>query len=272
MSRHSRRAAAITAVGTFALAPLVSACAAGQHPQSALPTQLDEGINASAQQVGLRNVFVLGADPGQRLIHGGDAAVYAYFVNHGGSPDKLLAVEAPGTAASAQVAGGGIVLPPDALVSTNAAASGSVAPSAPATVVPGTGKTTAPGATPSTNPGTKRKQSKTAQPGATPAPGTSNGPTQVSTSGPKSSLILLKGLTKDLTGSETLKLTFRFQRAGSVTLNVPVVPRTGPYMTYAPAPVAPPVAPSTTPGAPTGSATPAPKAGKLQKATPAPSA
>lgn len=280
MSRYSRRAVATAVAGVFAVAPLVSACAAGQHPQSAMPTQLAEGVNASVHLVDIRNTFVLGPAPGQRLAAGASAPLYAWFVNDSGAPDRLVAVEAPGVAQSVQIAGGAIDLPTSRLVNTVQQA-GSAPVAAPAPTPPAVG-TKSRAAKPGRVPGTG--QPKT--PGTVPTPGTSTtpgaaaGPTQAAVPADSSKLIL-QGLAQTFSGGETVRLTLHFERAGTVTLNVPVVPRDGYYATYSPAPSPP--APSMTPTTPTMSPPPgttapaahsksAHKSGKAKKPAARPSA
>ena len=56
--------------------------------------------------------------------------------------------------------------------------------------------------------------------------------------------IVLSGLTKALSGGETIKLVLTFATVGAVTLNVPVEPRAYTYATYSP-----PAVPSPTPSA-----------------------
>ena len=236
MSRNSRRAVAIVA-GLFAVAPLVSACASGSHPQSALPTQLAEGVNVSVNGVDVRNAFVLGPLPGQRLTAGSSAPLYAWFVNKGTGTDRLIAVEAAGVARSVEIAGGALTLPLGQLVTTVQP------PSAQAPPVPSSTPSTAPTPAKSRTPKTPGKR-----PAKTPAPGASaSATTQPSAPpvAPQPSKIVLKGLAKDFGGYETVRLILHFQRAGAVTLNIPFVPRNGYYATYSPAPAEP--VPSATP-------------------------
>ncbi|GAB2822638.1 hypothetical protein GCM10027176_28700 [Actinoallomurus bryophytorum] len=250
MSRNSRRAAAIAVAGVFAVAPLVSACAAGQHPQSALPTQLNEGVNASAHLVDIRNAFLLGPASGQKLAAGDSVPLYAWFVNNAASPDRLVAVEAPGVAQSVEIAGGAVDLPPSRLITT-------VQPPAPPQA-PGTAPSVTPTPTPTKAKGRAVKPRHT--PGAgqspkattgTPTPGASGSsapatpPVAPPPSPSTSSKVILKGITKGYSGGETVRLTLHFQQAGTIALNIPVVPRNGYYSTYSPAPAAP--APSATP-------------------------
>ncbi|HZE30285.1 MAG TPA: hypothetical protein VE198_02465, partial [Actinoallomurus sp.] len=248
VSRNSRRAA-IAVAGVFAVAPLVSACAAGQHPQSALPTQLNEGVNASAHLVDIRNAFLLGPASGQKLAAGDSAPLYAWFVNRAASPDRLVAVEASGVAQSAEIAGGGLDLPPSRLITTvqppAAPQSPGTAPSL--TPSPTVTKTKTP-AKPRRTPGAGRSPKVTGTP--TPGVSGSGAPTGAPPVAPPpspatSSKVILKGLTKAYSGGETVRLTLHFQQAGTISLNIPVVPRNGYYGSYSPAPAAP--TPSATP-------------------------
>jgi copper(I)-binding protein len=273
VSRNSRRAASTAVAGVLAAAPLVSACAAGQHPQSALPTQLAEGVNASAHQVDIRNTFILGPQTGQRLAAGSSAPVYAWFVNNGPA-DRLVAAEAPGAARSVQIAGGALDLPTGTLVNTVETAAASPAPTPSVTpsaqspsATPGRPKTrrTSPGTTAGTTPGATTSTTPGAPPASPPPPA-------------PSSKLILTGLAKTYLGGETVRLTLHFQQAGTVTLNIMIVPRNGSYATYAPAP-APQPTPSATPLPTTtpGTGTPKPtgkkaRAGKAKKASAAPTA
>jgi copper(I)-binding protein len=282
VSRNNRRAVAIAVAGVFAVAPTVTACAAGRHPQTAMPSQLAEGVNASAHQIDVRNAFVLGPEPGRRLAAGVDVPLYAWFVNHASTPDRLVAVEASGVAQGVQITGGGLELTPGKLVTT---AQGAVTPPTatgrPIPGSPGT-RTPKPGQTPSA-PIRRPLAPGSASPSASgkAAPGSATPlPTPSSNSGfvglkeeDNASVVVLKGIARELAGGESLKLTLHFQQAGLVTLLVPVVPRGGYYATYAPAPVsAPPsLLPQKISGAPTaGSTVKKPK--KVKKPTPAPSA
>jgi copper(I)-binding protein len=77
--------------------------------------------------------------------------------------------------------------------------------------------------------------------------------------------VVLDGLTHRLTGGQNVRVTLHFLNAGSVTLYVPVVPRTASYATFSPAPATPkakpkPTATATVSGTPTPGVTPSPSA------------
>jgi copper(I)-binding protein len=96
-------------------------------------------------------------------------------------------------------------------------------------------------------------------------------PSQQSTylTGPAPKLIL-KGLTRPLSGGQTISVVLTFQNAGSTTLTVPVEPQTGYYATYSPPPGASVAATSSPSAGP--SARPSASAGPSPSASPHPSA
>jgi len=95
--------------------------------------------------------------------------------------------------------------------------------------------------------------------------------TLVDMSGPAPDVVLT-GLTSPLDAGGTVKLTFTFARAGTITLTVPVQPRRYEYATFSP-PAAPSPTTSVTPGgtaapSPGGTAPPSPSASPTGSATP----
>ena len=208
MIRNSRRMVAVAIAGVLAIVPAVSACGAGAEPESAAPTRLTEGVNVTTKNgVAVRDLFVLGPEPGGRLAAGSAATVYGSVINNStdGQPDRLIAVTAPGTAQTGRIEGGALNLPYQRLVRLGV-----------------------------------------------PAP-----------SGVTTPLLTLEGLAVPLTGGQPVKLTLQFERSGALEATVPVVPRNGSYLTYAPAAPSPSASPSTSPSASPGgaaSASPTPTA------------
>jgi copper(I)-binding protein len=270
--RNSRRVVALAVAGAVAIAPVISGCGAGEEPQTSAPTQLTEGVNASipknrpaAAQIDIRNLFVLGPKPGQTLAQGGAAPLYATIINQvKGRPDKLVSVSSP-TFSQVKLQGGGVVIP-------------AAAPSGAGSAVKLIGQTIAPGAAPSASPtGKKGKKSPgaTATPSATGTPVTPSptgtgeapggNPTHESSNTPSAPpqtaavpspatgtgpLVVLTGATQQLVGGEQIMVTLQFEQAGSVQVQVPVIPQQGEYETY-------PAAPGTE-ATPSGAASPSP--------------
>jgi copper(I)-binding protein len=164
-SALSRRLVLAAAV---AVIPVLAGCEATNNaPTLAFHPPTD----TAATDVGalsIRNVFVLGAPLGHNLARGQSASLFLAMVNSG-SPDTLVSITAPGTAAS-------VTLP------------------ASVHVVFGH---------------------------------------PVNLSGPQPQLVLTD-LTRPLASGTTIKLVLTFQKAGTVTMLVPVMARATHYVTYAP--------------------------------------
>ncbi|GAA1571661.1 hypothetical protein GCM10009678_62920 [Actinomadura kijaniata] len=226
----------------------------------------DKPANAHIE---IRNLFVLGPKPGQSFGSGSDLPLYAALINQVKAQDQLTGVEAPDFE-QVKITGGAVTLPParpsgegvlTTLVGDSAAAaaspsgspSGSAKPTDKKSAKPGdspspnttgspnaTGSPTArptgngspaatpeptgQGATPTASGSPSAPSSNTASPAAEPAPVPSPG---------KAPLVVLTGLKRQLLGGETIKVTLRFQNAGSITLTVPVIPQQNEYASYA---------------------------------------
>lgn len=89
---------------------------------------------------------------------------------------------------------------------------------------------------------------------------TKGAPVQVGRPPYSDNMITLTGLTKDVRSTDVLSLSVTFQRAGKVTFDIPVMPRTSEYATLKPAPGSttgptPEQSASTEPASPTPTAT-----------------
>lgn len=110
----SRRA--VAPIGRLAIAAAIAGLAAGAagcdagtnaptsqfHPQS-------DGVDTIAHGIYIRDLFVLGPPIGSTLAPGQSAGLFLALIDQG-SPDKLVSVTAPGSAASVTIPPGGIVL------------------------------------------------------------------------------------------------------------------------------------------------------------------
>ncbi|MEU8123325.1 hypothetical protein AB0C21_31815 [Spirillospora sp. NPDC049024] len=298
MIRNSRRMVVLAIAGAVAIAPVVSGCGAGETPQSAAPTQLTEGVNVSvpkdrpgAAQIDLRHVFLLGQEAGRPIPQGTNVALYGVIINQvKGRQDRLVSVSSPAFGGEAKIEGGSLTLPPAAPDGTGSFTKLLGKPTATPTPQQqgGKKKTQQPG-TPSgqASPSGSATPEPTGQ-GAT--PNVSETPTSENTTGPQGGgpsaeppaageqpLVVLPKLNEELRAGDTVPLTMRFERAGSVEFQVPVVARQGEFATY-PLPMSPasPQSPNgQTPGqtpsqSPSGEASTSPSPGAEQGGSEAP--
>jgi copper(I)-binding protein len=96
-------------VAAVALIPAVAGCEAGDSAPTLAWHQPTVGTGTDIQGMAIRNVFVLGGQGNAALPAGGSAGLFLALVNTG-SPDRLVSIEAPGTATAVTLAGGGIQL------------------------------------------------------------------------------------------------------------------------------------------------------------------
>ena len=234
MSRSVSSTRVVLAVGAMAGALALAGCGAGQVTQTSSQVSGVDGASANIGQIAVRGAeFPFTGDGKSAVIYrsGGTAPLSMRVVNFGGQSDKLTAASSP-VAASVTINGDGTVsagklllvegepaAPPvaasgSARATASASANASATPTASAepaaptaaavpttTVVstvrptPEAGSTAAAGAAPSTGPspeGTTRAQ------------------------------VVLTGLKQDLQAGLTYPVTLTFQRAGDVTVQVPV--------------------------------------------------
>jgi copper(I)-binding protein len=189
----------LAVVAAAVLAPVIAGCEAGANAPTQQWHQPTPGASAVVNNtIRINNVFVLGAPPDSSLAAGESAGMFLALANNG-TPDRLIAISAPGTAAAVQFPVGGV----------------------------GVGSQQA-----------------------------------VYLTGP-APRVILRGLTRSLVGGQYILVVLAFQRAGTVTLKVPVMPQSDYFATFSPAPAIPTATPS-----PSGS--PLRKKGKHAAATPSP--
>ena len=110
----SNRSAASLRVLVVVMAAGLAFAIAGCEAGAAAPTQHWHPPTAGASAIvdnvlRVNNVFVLGAPPAASLPAGGSAGLFLAIANSG-TPDRLLAVTAPGTALGVQLPAGGVGL------------------------------------------------------------------------------------------------------------------------------------------------------------------
>ncbi|HEX4660145.1 MAG TPA: hypothetical protein VH307_22390 [Streptosporangiaceae bacterium] len=180
--RRTARPRRLLVLAIAALIPVLAGCEAGNNAPTQEWHQPTDGAGIVHDNIAIRNVFVLGAPIGSAVPAGQSASVFLALINNG-SPDKLLSITAPGTAASVLLPGGAVGLA-----------------SQQAVLLTG------------------------------PAP-----------------KVILEHLLRPLNGGGSVRLVMSFQKAASVTLNVPVMPQAQYYSTFS----APPTPTPTPTPAPT---------------------
>ena len=242
-------------VGALALA----GCGAGQITQTSSQASGVGGASANVGQIAIREAaFAFAGDGKSAAIYeaGSDAPLSMTVVNFGGQVDKLTTVSSP-VAESARITGdatiasGRVLLVEGLPAGEPAGAPGAAAPgasaqatagpgaSAQATPAPGTSAqaTRAPGAeaTPGPTEQAGSAPEAGANPGSRPAPATA-GPEAAATAaagaaapssgvvapGTTRAQVVLTGLKSDLQVGPTYPVVLTFQRAGEVTIQVPV--------------------------------------------------
>lgn len=180
--RRTARPRRLLVLAIAALIPVLAGCEAGNNAPTQEWHQPTDGAGIVHDNIAIRNVFVLGAPIGSAVPAGQSASVFLALINNG-SPDKLLSITAPGTAASVLLPGGAVGLA-----------------SQQAVLLTG------------------------------PAP-----------------KVILEHLLRPLNGGGSVRLVMSFQKAASVTLDVPVMPQAQYYSTFS----APPTPTPTPTPAPT---------------------
>jgi hypothetical protein len=221
---------------------LLSACSAGQVTQTSTKLPSVQGANGEIGDVVVRNVSVPFPDNSRSWPKGGSAPLVVSIANTGNSADKLVEVRAElrDDKGELQKAAGFVQVTPGA----------GTAPSAPATGAPATpGATATPQATGTpSNPATPSPAgSPAATPGTPESPGTPATPGELPTGSPEQApidlelpaaalvpgdaaraLLTLNNLAFELTPASELVVTFVFERAGELRMNVPVAPPLSP--------------------------------------------
>jgi copper(I)-binding protein len=222
----------------MACALALAGCGAGQITQTSSQVSGVDGASANIGQIAVRGAeFPFTGDGKSAVVYrsGGTAPVMMSVVNFGGQPDKLTGASSP-VAASVNIIGDGTVSAgklllvsgapaPAPIASGSPAAAGSAASGSPAASGSASATLSAAPAAPTaalvpTAPATPSVHA-TPEAGSTAAAGAapSTGP---SPEGTTRAQVVLTGLKQDLQAGLTYPVVLTFQRAGEVTVEVPV--------------------------------------------------
>jgi copper(I)-binding protein len=108
-SRASGSPRRLLIVAAAALIPVLAGCEAGTNAPVLSWHYPTVGAGTTAQDIAIGNVFVLGGPQAATIPAGQSTGLFFALVNTG-TPDRLLSVTAPGTAASVKISGGTIAL------------------------------------------------------------------------------------------------------------------------------------------------------------------
>lgn len=254
VSRSVSSPRVVLAVGAVAGALALAGCGAGQITQTSSQVSGVGGASANIGQIAIREAAFAFTGNGKSAViypQGGTAPLTMTVVNFGGQDDKLTGASSPAAASvtisgDATIASGRLLLvngEPAGAPSAPGSAQVTAAPgSAQATPAPGTARATpAPSATQAAGAATATAAAggatATVAPGgatATPAPGATaaaaaptSGAGVAPTTGPlaagtTTAQVVLTGLKQNLAVGPTYPVVLTFQRAGEVTVQVPV--------------------------------------------------
>jgi copper(I)-binding protein len=219
-NRRVLGSAVLTAL-VMGAALVLAGCGAGQITQTAGQQAAINGADAQVKTLAIRDA-VLQFPPNGAYPTGSDAALQLTIVNDGSNDDELVSV-------SSDAAAGAVILGSKTIVARSSLFVTPPTAGAPVTTSP---SSSAPGATSSSPATTTSSGSASASP-------TSTSPTSTSPSSPTSSpsvaigtaSIVLQGLKQPVWPGQTIKVTFVFRDAGTITVDVPLgtsdQPRTG---------------------------------------------
>ncbi|WP_375491286.1 hypothetical protein [uncultured Jatrophihabitans sp.] len=233
---RSRRLSRVCCGLAIASTLVGSACAAGQHAQTADQKPTLDGTEASVGQLDLRGIAIAAPPSGVSYAPGTSAQLHLVVANNGQSPDQLTSItssaitawgsySSPAAAQAAQEPSPSSTAPsttaapstPTPAASTSGSSSGSKSPAR-------SGKSSSSSASTSAAPSTTAAPTSTLPPPPTPSRSVAIPAGSATSWGvPNSQLTLvLSGIRQRLFPAAAVRLTFTFAKAGKVTVPVPV--------------------------------------------------
>lgn len=215
-------------------------CSAGQVTQTDTQVAAVDGASGNAGPIAVRNAMLAFPQEGNRYSDGDDVPLTFVIANTGSTDDKLLSIKSEAADGDAEIAGSKDIPAQYALraeydashaPSKTSAPSSSAASSSVVTTTSGVPASST--ETPSSEaPATSTESSVTVTSGAP----ESSSSASSSTAAPSSSAAhdqslevlqircTLKKLNREVVAAQTIKITFLFEKAGSLTLEVPLAP------------------------------------------------
>ncbi|MGW6447859.1 hypothetical protein [Lentzea sp. NPDC055074] len=236
----------VTAALAAGLGLVAVGCSAGQVTQTDTQVAAVDGASGNAGPIAVRNVMLAFPPDGNRYEDGADAPLTFVIANSGSTPDKLLSIKSDASESEAEVVGSKEIPAQYALRAEYDASKAPTKTSAPSSsaassssVSPTSGAPSSNAGTPSSSAGTPSSTSGNPSSNAgTPSSNASSSGAPSTTGRPSSSAPVavdpdlevlqirctLKKLNREVVAAQTVKITFLFEKAGSLTLEVPVAP------------------------------------------------
>ncbi|MCP2247990.1 hypothetical protein [Lentzea aerocolonigenes] len=235
----------VTAALAAGLGLVAVGCSAGQVTQTDTQVAAVDGASGNAGPIAVRNVMLAFPPDGNRYHEGDDVPMTFVIANGGETPDKLLSIKSDAAEGEAEIVGGKDIPARYALQAEYDASKAPTKTSAPSSSAHASSSSHSPSSTsgapsstsgaPSSTSGaptttTGAPSSSTGSPSSSGRPsGSSVAPTSSSAAIPDDLEVLkvrctLKKVNRDIVAAQTVKITFLFEKAGSVTIEVPIAP------------------------------------------------
>ncbi|SDG97585.1 hypothetical protein SAMN05216553_11436 [Lentzea fradiae] len=213
-------------------------CSAGQVTQTDTQVAAVDGASGNAGPIAVRNAMLAFPQEGNRYADGDDVPLTFVIANTGTTDDKLLSIKSEAAEGEAEIAGSKDIPAQYALRAEYDASHAPTKTSTPSSSASSSVVTTTSGA-PASSDAPESTETETSEPGSSVSV-TSSAPSssgQPSSASPASSSAAhdqslevlqirctLKKLNREVVAAQTVKVTFLFEKAGTLTLEVPVAP------------------------------------------------
>lgn len=233
----------VTAALAAGLGLVAVGCSAGQVTQTDTQVAAVDGASGNAGPIAVRNAMLAFPPDGNRYHEGDDVPMTFVIANTGETPDKLLSIKSDAAEGEAEILGGKDIPPRYALQAEYDASTAPTKTSAPSSsahtsesahapsssVSPTSNPSSSSSVSPTSNSVTPSSSGSAASTTGRPSGASSVSPTSSSAAQDQSLEVLqirctLKKVNRDIVAAQTIKLTFLFEKAGSLTIEVPIAP------------------------------------------------
>lgn len=233
----------VTAALAAGLGLVAVGCSAGQVTQTDTQVAAVDGASGNAGPIAVRNVMLAFPPDGNRYHEGDDVPMTFVIANAGESSDKLLSIKSDAAEGEAEIVGGKDIPSRYALQAEYDASKAPTKTSAPSSSSHAPSSSQAPSS--SVSPTSGAPSSSSVAPSSSQAPSSSSGSVVSSTGRPSGSSSVsptsssaaipddlevlqirctVKKVNRDVVAAQTIKVTFLFEKAGTITLQVPIAP------------------------------------------------